>query len=65
MEKSNELQPDSITNKVNNEKLLSAAIMLAIDLDSTFKMYSYRCISAEQYTERVKELTQFFTNELH
>lgn len=38
------------------EAKLSASIMLAIEIDSSFKLYSFHIISPEQYVERLKEL---------
>lgn len=40
---------------------LQAAIMLAIDLESSFKLYSYRCLSPEAFIERTKHLVDLFT----
>lgn len=42
------------------EKERSAAIMLAVEIESTFKLYAYHILSHEQYFERVKELTAVF-----
>lgn len=35
---------------------LSASIMHAIEIDSSFKLYAHRVITTQQFTERVKEL---------
>ena len=37
------------------------AIATCIDLESTFKLYSYRCISHEQFVERVDHLTSEYS----
>lgn len=42
------------------EKNQSAAIMHAVEIESSFKLYSYRIISHEQFVSRVTELTQLF-----
>ena len=39
---------------------LSAAIMLAVDLESSFKLYSFRCIDVDNYIHRVDELISFY-----
>ncbi len=38
------------------DKKLSASIMLAIEMDSTFKLYSYRIIDQNAFMHRVSEL---------
>jgi len=43
---------DPIQVKQNNEKL-SACIRLALNLDNLFKLYSYRIIEPELFTEQV------------
>ena len=43
---------DPIQVKENNEKL-SACIRLALNLDNLFKLYSYRIIEPELFTEQV------------
>lgn len=42
------------------DKDLSSSIMLAIELDSSFRLYSFKIISHEQYISRTKELVQHF-----
>lgn len=42
---------------------LQAAIMLAVDLESTFKLYSYRCLSPESFIERTKHLVDLYTSD--
>lgn len=42
------------------EQERSAAIMLAVEMESTFKMYAYHILSHEQFFERVKELNEVF-----
>lgn len=48
------------TKLTKEEANLSAAVMLAIELDSNFKLYSYRIIGADQFIEKTKELIQFY-----
>ena len=38
------------------EKILTDSIMLCVELDSIFKLYSYRIISPDQFMARVKDL---------
>jgi len=45
------------TKQTNQE--LSTAIMTAVDVKSTFDLYAYRCISPDQFVERIKELCEF------
>ena len=42
------------------EKNQSAAIMLAIEIASNFKLFSYRIVDHEQFTLRTLELLQAF-----
>lgn len=42
------------------EKQRSAAIMLAIEIDSAFKLYSFRIIDHETYVQQVTDLTKFY-----
>ena len=51
---------DQIQSDQERDTKLSKAIMLAIELDSSFKLYSFRIISPEQYQERVNELVSFY-----
>lgn len=44
------------------DKDQSAAILHAIEMASSFQLYSYRIISHAQYIERVKELVQLFNS---
>lgn len=52
-----------IPSKAKSDHQLSVAIMHAIEIESNFKLYTYRIISPEQYVTRTKELIQFFNNE--
>ena len=54
---------EEIKSNKEQEVQLRNAIMLAVDLESSFKLYSYRCISAEVFTSRVNELVNFFTHD--
>lgn len=46
-----------------DSKSLSASIMLAIDLESNFKLYSYRCLTEEQFKERTYILVAQYKQE--
>ena len=50
----------TIPSQEENEKKLSKAIMLAVELEGTFKLYSYRIITPDQYQERVNDLVNFY-----
>ncbi len=52
--------PATKHNLTPTEKTLSASIMLAVDLDSSFKLYSFRVITPDQYNERVTTLVNNF-----
>ncbi len=53
------------TNKMSkDEAIKSASIMHAIEIDSAFKLYSYRIISHEQYVARVQNLVQLFNHNM-
>lgn len=41
------------------DRNLSAAISLAIELDGSFRLYSYRVITPEQFISRAEELISF------
>jgi hypothetical protein len=43
-----------------NEKL-SKAIMLSVDLESNFRLYSYRCISPQDFINRINMLVELYT----
>jgi len=44
----------------DTDKKLSGSIMHAIEIDSAFKLYSFRIISPEQYISRIAELIGLF-----
>lgn len=48
--------------KVQQGKKLSAGILLAVELDSNFKLFSYRCIEPENYIERIDQLISIYKN---
>jgi len=48
---------DPIEVKKNNEKL-SACIRLALNLDNLFKLYSYRIVEPQVFTEQVLDELQ-------
>ncbi len=58
MSTKSELQTKSEQEKA--DKKLSNAIMLAIELDSAFKLYSFRIIPPESYKEQVNTPVQFY-----
>ncbi len=43
-------------NLTEQEKTNASAIMLCIEIKSSFELYSFRIISPEQFTSRVNEL---------
>jgi hypothetical protein len=59
IEKTAEQVEQLISNSQKSETL-SNAIFLAIELESNFKLYSFRVISPENFVERSKELIQMF-----
>ncbi len=49
------------TTKITQEEAEKAsAIMLAINLDSAFKLYSFRILTHQQFVSQAKELVQLF-----
>jgi hypothetical protein len=46
--------------KKETGKQLSAGILLAVELESNFKLYSYRCIEPENYLERIDALIKLY-----
>lgn len=46
--------------KVQEGKQLSAGILLAVELESNFKLYSYRCIEPENFLQRIDELIKVY-----
>lgn len=55
---------DPIEQQSLNEKL-TACISLALDLDNLFKLYSYRCISPEQFVEFAAEKVKTYNSALN
>ena len=55
---------DTIKENLYKEKQLGAAIMLAIDVKAAFELYAYRCITAEQFNDRVDDLIEQRTVQL-
>lgn len=53
---------DEVTNKDFVNKHLGNAIMLSIDLESSFKLYSFRVITPETFIARTKELVEQFNS---
>lgn len=54
------------TNKIpqltQEEKDKASSIMLSVEIESNFKLYSYRIITHQQFTARVNELIQHYQN---
>jgi hypothetical protein len=46
--------------EINEGKKLSAGILLAVELESNFKLYSYRCIDAQNYIDRINQLISIY-----
>ena len=46
--------------KTQEGKQLSAGILLAVELESNFKLYSYRCIEPENYLQRIDQLIKVY-----
>lgn len=46
--------------KEQKGKELSAGILLAVELESNFKLYSYRCIEPENFLERIEHLIKIY-----
>jgi hypothetical protein len=59
-----ETKTKTIPSKSKSDHQQSVAIMHAIEIESNFKLYSYRVISHEQFLTRTKELVQYFKNEM-
>ena len=43
----------------SKDEQLAKDIHFAVELESTFKLFSYRIIDAEQFKSRINELSQF------
>lgn len=56
MEKTEQLN-DQLKDKNKIDRQLSAAIMCAVEMETTMKLYSYRVISPEDFIQRVTDLT--------
>lgn len=54
-------QPENIKDK---ETVLREAIIMAAEMDSAFKLYSYRCLSPDAFVSRAAELVQNFIKSL-
>ncbi len=46
--------------KKQDGQQLSAGILLAVELESNFKLYSYRCIEPENFLERIDNLIKIY-----
>jgi hypothetical protein len=51
--------------EIQTGKNLTNAIHFAIEIESNFKLYSYRIIDTENFIARTNELIQFLNNETH
>lgn len=56
MKTTKDVQKDELKEKVEFDKKLSSAIMLSIDADAAFKLYSHRVISPEDFMNRISDL---------
>jgi len=43
-----------------DDRKLTAGILLAVELESNFKLFSYRCIDKENFLERIDGLIQIY-----
>lgn len=50
--------------ELEKDAIKATAIMHAIEVSSSFKLYSYRIISHEQYIQRITELVGIFTHQI-
>lgn len=46
--------------QIQFDQELRAAIMMACEIETNFKLYSYRCISPEEFIQRNKDLVATF-----
>lgn len=46
--------------QIQEGKKLTAAILLTVELETNFKLYSYRCIEPKNFLERVDELVAIY-----
>jgi hypothetical protein len=53
-----EVQELPSTRETDRE--LSKAIIVSLDIEQNFKLYSYRIISPDEFIRRVSELTDFY-----
>lgn len=44
------------------EALRAAAILLSIDVESNFKLYSYRIVDHDQFVQRLEEIIGLYNN---
>ena len=44
----------------NDDRKLSAGILLAVELESNFKLFSYRCIDKQNFLDRIDGLIQIY-----
>ncbi len=44
----------------NEEKLLQTAILISVEMDSNFKLYSYRCIDKKSFIDRLNGLIKTY-----
>lgn len=53
---------DHKKEKDDFNKKLSSSITVAIDVESAFRMYSYRIVPPEVYISRITEILEFYSN---
>lgn len=56
------LSDDKATQDKQNKKL-SAAIGVAVEMESSFKLFSYRIIDQDTYISKIEELVNFYKNQ--
>ena len=44
----------------NDDRKLSAGILLAVELESNFKLFSYRCIDKQNFLDRIDGLISIY-----
>ena len=44
----------------NDDRKLSAGILLAVELESNFKLFSYRCIDKQNFLDRIDGLIEIY-----
>lgn len=55
---------DEIQDKNITDRLLTAAILLSVEVESNFKLYSYRVVDPQNFMVRTRELIEVFLKEV-